>query len=1059
MIEVFAKHRVAANLAMIMMTLAGIWAIRAMPTQLDPPMHFPQVFVEVTWIGASAEDLETLVTTPIEQQLRTLPELKEITSSTWNGNTFINVRFEYDADITIAFEQVKQRVANIRNLPIGIEPPIVRRPTDTEPIVEFLITGGDDVATLIPLVRGFEKDLLARGIGGIWYDGLPLEEIALLVGGEDLQAMGFTLDELAREVARVSQNLPAGTVGSGQASRQLRGLDQRRDPLAFEQLYLRSGDQVIRLNDVADVVRRPQRGQPIVTNQGEPTISMYLWRATDADAYLAHQTAMTWLDEVRPNLPDGVTITVSQSVWDLLGAQLGMIVENGLTGLFLVIIILFVFLNGRVGWWVMIGIPVSFMLALAIFHLVFGYGISLIALIGLVMALGIVVDDAIVVGEDAVTHFESGKSPRDAAIAGARRMWVPVVTSSMTTLAAFLPLLIIGGEMGAAVLALPTVLLCVIIASLVECFLVLPGHLSHTLGKLQAPAPESFRARFDKAFFGFRDERFMPLVRKALDYPGATVCAAIGGFIIAVSLMASGHVGFAFVTGFDFESLEANVEFSSAATDADRIEFLTNLEDGLAATHEETGKANLLGWTTKYNLATFAEDRMTGEQYASIAVSYAFEESRTASPQDFVNAWREKIDRPAYVEQLTIAVDGGQNNGMPDITLVLSGDSIDNLKRGAEDLAEALAAYPGVSNVVDNLPYGREQIIFELTPMGRSLGLTSDAVGQQLRAAYSGARVQIFNENDAELEVRVMLPDVERDDLGRLSQFPIRTADGNYVPLSNVAILYNRRGIDVIRHTDGRMAVSVSAMVDPAQANAIAITDNVTSRDLPQILDRYNLTYGLGGKSEQDALVMETMMLGGVLTLLLIYLILAWTFSSYLWPLAIMMAIPFGFTGAVAGHWITGWEVGAMTMLAFFALTGIVVNDSIVLISFFKRDVEAGLSIRESLERAVRSRFRAVILTSVTTIAGLTPMMFESSSLAFYMAPIAVTLCFGLAFATLLVLIVIPALLTLLEASHGHTAEGVRRLIDLIKNPAAEAAAAGAAANQTINRTQSEREN
>ena len=1042
MIEIFAKHRVAANLAMIMMTLAGIWAIRVMPTQLDPPMHFPMVFVEVTWVGASAEDLETLVTTPIEQQLRTLPDLNEITSSTRNGSTFINVRFEYDTDITIAFEQVKQRVANIRNLPTGIEPPIVRRPVDTEPVVEFLISGGDDVATLIPLVRRFEKELLASGIGGIWYDGLPLEEIALLVGGEDLQAMGFTLDELALEVARVSQNLPAGTVGSGQASRALRGLDQRRDPLSFEQLHIRSGDQVIRLNDIAEVVRRPQRGQPIVTNDGQPTISMFLWRPTDADAYQAHRTAMSWLENTRPNLPDGVTITVTENVWQLLGAQLGMIVKNGLTGLLLVITILFVFLNGRVGWWVMIGIPVSFMLALAIFHLAFGYGISIIALIGLVMALGIVVDDAIVVGEDAVTHFESGKSPRDAAIAGARRMWVPVVTSSMTTLAAFLPLLIIGGEMGDAVIALPTVLLCVIIASLVECFLVLPGHLSHTLGKVQTPNPDSWRARFDRAFFRFRDETFMPLVRKALAYPGATVCAAIGGFIIAVSLMASGHVGFAFVTGFDFESLEANVEFSSSATDADKAAFLAELEQGLAATHEETGRANLLGWLTKYNLATFADDRMTGEQYASIDASYAFEESRTTSPLAFVNAWREKVTRPAFVEQLTIAVDGGQNNGMPDMTLVLSGDSIDELKRGAEELAEALASYPGVSNVVDNLPYGREQIIFELTPMGRSLGLTSDAIGRQLRAAYSGARVQIFNENDSELEVRVMLPDGERDDLGRLSQFPIRTAEGNYVPLSNVAILYNRRGIDVIRHTDGRMAVSVSANVDPTQANAIAITQSVTARELPEILDRYNLTYGLGGKSEQDQVVMRTMMLGGMLTLLLIYLILAWTFSSYLWPLAIMMAIPFGFTGAVVGHWVTGWEVGAMTMLAFFALTGIVVNDSIVLISFFKRDLEAGRPLLESLERAVRSRFRAVILTSLTTIAGLTPMMFESSSLAFYMAPIAVTLCFGLAFATLLVLIVIPALITLLEASHGHTAEGARRLIELIRNPALEAATA-----------------
>jgi multidrug efflux pump subunit AcrB len=443
----------------------------------------------------------------------------------------------------------------------------------------------------------------------------------------------------------------------------------------------------------------------------------------------------------------------------------------------------------------------------------------------------------------------------------------------------------------------------------------------------------------------------------------------------------------------------------------------------------------MVGWVTKLNLAEFAEDRMIGEQYASIRGSYAFEESRSTPPQEFVNRWREKIVKPAYVEQLTVQVDGGQNNGMPDMTLILSGDSIDALKRGAEELAEALISYPGVSNVVDNLPYGREQIIFELTPMGRSLGLTSDAIGQQLRAAYSGARVQIFNENDSELEVRVMLPDAERDDLGRLSQFPIRTGNGSYVPLANVAILYNRRGIDVIRHTDGRLAVSVNADVDPQLGNAIAITQDLQETVLPDILDRHNLTFGLGGKSEQDKVVMETMAIGGVLTLVLIYLILAWTFSSYLWPLAIMMAIPFGFTGAVFGHWATGWDVGAMTLLAFFALTGIVVNDSIVLISFFKRNLEAGQSIRAALESAVRSRFRAVILTSLTTIGGLSPMMFESSSLAFYMAPIAVTLCFGLAFATLLVLIVIPALLVLLEASHEHLKRHGGRLLDAVRQP------------------------
>ena len=429
---------------MIMMTLAGFWAIHTMPSQLDPPMHMPLVFIEIQWIGASAEDVETLVTTPIEQQLRTINDLRELESRTKNGSVSITARFEYDADMTMALDQVKQRVTNIRNLPPGIEPPVISRRIDLEPIANLLVTGPGDVSELIPLVRSMEKDLLSRGIEGIFYDGLPREEIALLIGGKRLIEMRFTLDDLAQEVARVSQDVPAGSVGRGQGSRQLRSLDQRRDSLGFEALQIRSNDQLIRLGDIAEVVRRPQRGQPIVTNKGHPAIEMILWRSTEADAYIADQILDTWIADVRPTLPPGVELTVLGDVWGLLGAQLQMIVKNGLSGLVLVVIILFLFLSGRVGWWVMVGIPVSFLLGLALFHLIFGYGISIIALIAFIMALGIVVDDAIVVGEDAVTHFEQGKSPIDAAVSGAQRMWVPVMTSSLTTLAAFIPLVING---------------------------------------------------------------------------------------------------------------------------------------------------------------------------------------------------------------------------------------------------------------------------------------------------------------------------------------------------------------------------------------------------------------------------------------------------------------------------------------------------------------------------------------------------------------------------------------------------------------------------------------
>jgi multidrug efflux pump subunit AcrB len=1017
LIRTFAQHRVAANLLMILMTLAGIWAIRAMPTQLDPPADFPVVFVEVQWPGASAEDVEKLVTDPIEQALRTQNALRELTSRTRNGSTLIRAEFAHDADMTMALDQVKQRIANVRNLPPDIEPPVVRRFVRMEPVAVLQVTGPGEVSDLVPLVRGFERELLSRGIEGVQYDGVPREEIALLVAGQRLAELGLTLDELAAEVSRVSRDVPAGLVGSGQGGRQLRSLDQQRDPYGFERLLIQSADQLIRLDHVAEVVRRPQRGQPLVTQNGQPAIQMVLWRAVDADAYLAHRILELWLDDARARLPEGVRVEVVQDIWSLLGAQLGMISKNALSGLALVVIILLLFLNGRVAWWVMIGIPVSFLMALALVHLVFGQGISIIALIALVMALGIVVDDAIVVGEDAATLHQAGATPEEAAMNAARRMWVPVATSSLTTLAAFLPLLLIGGPMGQIILTLPTVLLCVIVASLVECFLVLPAHLKSSFAAVGKRAPSRFRQRFDGAFNRFVDERFMPFLRRALDYPFATLAAAIGGMAIALSLIAGQHVGVAMVTGFSPEDVEANIAFSATATDSDRARFLDHVEQALVAVHEESGGSNLTGWVTKHNLATLNGERQEGEQYASIEGAYAYEEYRTLSPRAFAERWRQRIDKPPFVEQLVVEVDGGQNAGEPDMTLVLRGDDLEALKRGAEELAAALASFPGVSNVVDDMPYGTEQLIFELTPAGRSLGLTSASVGAQLRAAYTGSRVQIINDDHAELEIRVMLPDAERDDLGRLRQFPLRTPAGNFVPLGNVATLYTRRGIDVIRHTDGQLAVRVSADVDPQVGNAMAITNRLESDVLPGILERHDLRFGLGGRSEFDKLLMSTMALGGLLTLVLIYLILTWVFASFLWPLAIMAAIPFGLTGAVVGHWVTGWDIGAMSLLAFFSLTGVVVNDSIVLLSFFRRDLEAGVPLREALERAVRARFRAVVLTSLTTIAGLSPLIFETSTLAFYVAPIAVTLSFGLAFGTTLVLLVIPALVLLLEGA------------------------------------------
>jgi multidrug efflux pump subunit AcrB len=640
----------------------------------------------------------------------------------------------------------------------------------------------------------------------------------------------------------------------------------------------------------------------------------------------------------------------------------------------------------------------------------------MISLFALIMALGIIVDDAIVVGEDALTHYQTGEGSLEAAEGGARRMLAPVMSSSLTTVAAFIPLFAITGFIGKFLGDIPFVIVCVIIASLIESFLVLPGHLRHSFKGLQHAAPGRFRQRWDAGFAHFRDHYFRRLVSWAVDNRFAIVAIALAFVIVLVGLLRGGRMGFSFFPNVEGNVIVASVTFV-AGTPPQRVEdFAEHMEAALYATDEAFGGDLVRVANVALGRGFFSNGRQEqkGDQFASVTVELIPSDAREVRNEAFIEAWDSRLERPPGLEYLTITSRTGGHPGR-DLEIRLTGQDATVLKQAALQLSDTLTAIPGVQAVEDDMPYGQQQLVFRLSPLGESLGLSVEDVGRQLRAAFDGELAQIFNEGDDEIEVRVMLPDSERHRLSALEDFSVFLPSGETVPLLSLVELQERRGFKAMRHAEGKLAVTVFADVNKKIANANAVRGQLRSEVLPSMVQQHDLNWEFTGRAEDQRETADDMKRGALFALAMIYIVLAWVFGSYGWPLVVMAIIPFGVVGALYGHFLMGITPTILSMFGLFALSGIVVNDSIILVVFYKQLREKGMAMREAIVEAACQRLRAVLLTSLTTIAGLLPLLFETSLQAQFLIPMAVSISFGLAFSTFLVLLLVPTLLAGLE--------------------------------------------
>ena len=1016
-IGLFARHPTAANLLMLAMLFIGWAALEKLNTQFFPDFSVDVITVDVVWPGASAEDVDSNIVQAIEPELRFLDGVDTVSSTSYEGLASIVIEYEQGANMQSALSAAEAAVSRVTTLPQETEQPEVSRFFAYETIGRIVLSGALSREALQAFARRMRDELLARGVDRIDIEGARTPEIWIEPAAETLRRLDLTLRDVADAVAAASQDSPLGDLAGG--DRQFRALGQVERPDDLRDIAVRAfaDGRRVRLDDIARIDAAWEEGEVTKRRNGQMAIELHVQRSVNADALELQQVVVDYLADARPLLPPSLTVETYQIAADLIRQRVDLLLTNAVSGLILVLAVLFFFLNARVAIWVAIGIPTAIAATFAIM-LAMGQSINMLSLFGLIMALGIIVDDAIVVGEHAEALHAAGGDPTDAAVAGARRMAPPVFSSSLTTVCAFLPLLIIGGIIGTIIAAIPLVIIAVLVASLIECFLVLPGHLRHAfVAQAKAGAKGRFgrfREAFDARFIRFRDGTFRRIVGRAMDARYVVVAGAFGAFLAAIGLVAGGHVGFQFFPSPESDSAFANVEMAAGTSRAQTVAMLEELERALyQAADEAEGPGNDLIVMAVASVGTSvggggaAENPNGTDTLGGLKVELRTADDRDVRMRDFLDSWRAKTQALPGLETLTIRAPAGGPPGR-DVDVRLTGGDPATLKAASEEVKALLRGYPGVLEIDDNLPFGKPETIFELTPRGRALGLELNDVAAQLRGALEGEIADRFPRGEEEVTVRVRQP-AEALDAAAVDRLFLRAPGGAEAPLAAVVSRTESTGFARIIRQDGAREVAIQADVDPAAANTQSVIAALEQDGIAAIAARHGLDYRFKGKAEEMAETFGDMQLGAILGLAGIYIVLAWVFGSYARPLAVLAIIPLGFIGAVIGHLVMGFDLTILSMIGIIGLSGIVVNDSIVLVSTIDERMKT-TPPREAVIDGSCDRLRAVLLTSFTTIGGLTPLLFETSLQAQFLIPMALTFVFGLLTATVLVLIIAPAI-------------------------------------------------
>lgn len=997
-----ARHRLAANLLMFLVIIMGLIGLDRINTRFLPIFDLPVLVVTASWPGASAQDVQDNYGIALEDAIRPLDEVDSVNLTSREGGLSMTLTLKNRVSAKDGLDAVEAALSRVAR-PQGSDAAEVRQFNFPQPVADVLIYGSSDLAELLQQAQRAERSLASFGLNQVEILGIPDARLRLSTVTQNLLDLDISAAQLSQQLQQSNQNNPAGSTDSA-ISRQLRVLNLAADEQALAAQLL-TQERLQDLGSLGEVDLAFDTDMGRLFYQGLPAVQLSISQADSEDTLATAERLRDWQASFADSLPDHLSLHLYNENWRFVESRVNILLESGLGGIILVLAVLFIFLNHRLAFWVAAGIPVAFLATIFFLELI-GQTINLISMLGFLVALGIIVDDAIVVSEEAWHRMQDkGEDAETAAISAAQKMLPAILASTLTTIAAFLPLLLVTGQAGNFAQPIPIVVIMALLASLIECFLILPGHLAHSLKKMQNKPPSRLRAGFDRAMDGFRQKFVRRLVRLSLKNKASALALAVVSFMLAIALLIGGHVKFVFFPDIEVPQIQLFAEFSPETPEADIRQFMQAASAGLRQVEADTGEAFITTLLTTYN---------DGSPYrAKLFIELDGSKEKPINNALMISRWRALVERPQGLVALRF-VEAQAGPGTRGLEVRLQAEDQADLNAASEWLKLQLRQDGRFVEVADNQPRGDDWWQVRPNSAASQAGLSTQALSNQLRAMINGtdiSDVRLFDQaRSLRLEVRHAA-----DDWLSLQALPIWLANGEVRPLAAVADLELSQGQGQLNRLNGVLTTVVSAKTLSTDISLNAISSELADSLLTELPQKFAVQASLGGDAESQDDFVRDVQIGTLVGLLIIFGVLALVFESWRWPWAVIAIIPFGVAGAIYGHYLLGLDFSILSVYGIFGLSGIVINNSIVLIRKYAELRSEGLGIDEAMEEAAVRRFRAMLLTTTTTVLGLTPLLLETSFDALFLIPLAAGIASGLIYATVLVIFVVPSLVVGLE--------------------------------------------